>query len=641
MKNLFQRLLEHTHNGVYRYAFKDGRILMANQGLVDILDLDCAPADLEGKYFRDILIYTREEGSLRRTLETKGEIHDYEYHFKTLKGEEKWILHDSLITTDPDTGEKVVEAIVRDITEQKKAFQELARLGAAVAAADESIVITDTAGRILFVNPCFERMTGYASGEMIGRTPAVLKSGKHDAVFYAELWDTISAGKVWRGHFTNRKKDGTLFEEDAVISPVRDPDGTIVNYVAVKRDVTHELTLERQLLQSQKMEALGRMAGGVAHDFTNMITVITQHAKLADTRLPADSDIRLHLKEIIEASRRVTALTTQLLAFASRKSMALKVSDINKIVRSIREMLQRSVGPEIKLTTNLSPHPLMVKVDASEIEEILVQLVVNAKDAMPHGGQITLTTSPARISSGEAVQIQEWVEHRDAVSGDLAILSVSDSGCGMTEEIRSRVFEPFFTTKGMTRSSGLGLSTVYGIVTRMAGHISVYSHPGRGSTFTLYLPIADPAASLPLAPAATGPLPRDIDKVLVTEDSALFRKILVRILQDLQYPVLEAENGHQAIELVRMTGTDKSYLLFTDLVMPDMDGKTLSERLKHLCPRLKTIFTSGYPEFHLRELGVLKEHDIMIGKPFYENLVTEAIRRTYAGKDGHPASSAQ
>jgi len=623
MKDLYQKLLEFTHDGVYRYTFSNGKILKANQGLVNILDLDCQSSDIIGKHLKDLMIYTQEEGTIRRTLEQKGEIHGFEYHFKTLKGEERWVTHDSFKSKDEETGEEVVDAIVEDITEHKKSTEAMSRLFAAVNAADESIIITDIAGRVQYVNPCFERMTGYSRDEILGKSTRIIKSDKHSPQFYAELWSTILAGKVWRGHFTNRRKDGTLFEENAVISPVLNENGDIIHFVAVKRDVTQERLLEKQLLQSQKMEAIGRLAGGVAHDFTNMLTVITQHAKMAVKKIPDNSDIKIHLDEIVEASNRVASLTSQLLAFASKSTVSLKVMDINKAVLGVEEMLKRTVDEDIHLTLRTDSEPLFAKVDATQIEQIIIHMAVNSKDAMPNGGQLTIETSHTHLSEVEAVQLQDGTADHNLFVGDFVMISVSDSGCGMNEETRLRVFEPFFTTKSRESSTGLGLSTVYGIVKKHGGHISVYSNVNRGTTFTIYLPRVDAPSKEENSEADMAP--GGTETILTVENEPAVRRVLARIVKKLGYAVLEAENGKQALQFAEKY-KKPIHLLMTDIIMPEMDGKTLSQKFRKIRPETKVLFASGYPQTHLKEYGVLKENDVLISKPFCEAPVARAIR---------------
>jgi len=625
MKDICERLVKFTHNGVYRYTFQTGKIIWANQGLVNILDLDCQPEDIFGKCLKDLMIYTQEQGTIRRMLETKGELHGFEYHFKTLKGEEKWVTHDSFKGKDEETGEEVVDAIVEDITDHKKSMEAMSRLFAAVNAADESILITDTSGNIQYVNPCFERTTGYTMDEILGKNTRIMKSGKHSSQYYAELWETIRAGKAWRGHLTNRKKDGTLVEENVVISPVLNEQGEIIHFVAAERDVTQEYLLEKQLLQSQKMEAIGRLAGGVAHDFTNMLTVITQHARMAIKKITPDSDIKIHLDEIIEAGNRVASLTSQLLAFASKSTVSLRVMDINKAVLGVEEMLKRTVDKDIHLTLRTEKEPVYAKVDATQIEQIIIHMAVNSKDAMPNGGQLTIETSHAHLTEAEAVQLHDGNNDHNLLAGDFALISVSDSGCGMNEETKSRIFEPFFTTKSRESSTGLGLSTVYGIVRKHGGHITVYSNVNRGTTFTIYLPRVEAPFREENKGVDSNAIPVGTETILAVENEGSVRRVLVSLIKKLGYNVLEAENGKQALRFAE-TYQKPIHMLMTDIIMPEMDGKTLSQKFRTIRPETKILFASGYPQTHLKEYGVLKEKDVLISKPFCEGPVARAIR---------------
>ena len=378
-----------------------------------------------------------------------------------------------------------IMSILMDVTERKAAEESQARLTMAVEQAGESIVVTDTRGNIQYVNPAFERITGYDRMEVIGKNTRILKGGRHDAAFYGNLWETLLRGEVWRGTFHDKKKDGTLYEEDAVISPVRDPSGRVVNFVAVKRDVTEVRRMEEQLRQSQKMEAVGRLAGGVAHDFNNLLTAISGYSDLLLHRLPAYSTLRRDVEEIRKAGDRAAALTRQLLAFSRRQVLQPKVLDLNAVVTNMGQTLRHLIGEDIELSTDLSPSLSRVKADPGQIEQVIVNLAVNARDAMPDGGRITIATADAELSPAYAVA------HPEVRPGPHVLLSVADTGHGMSDEIQAHLFEPFFTTKERGKGTGLGLATVYGIVQQSGGHIRVNSAADHGSTFLIYLPRVD------------------------------------------------------------------------------------------------------------------------------------------------------
>lgn len=505
--------------------------------------------------------------------------------------------------------------------------EELLRLVAAVNEAAESIVITDTQGMIQYVNPFFEKVTHFTRDDSIGKTMRIVKSGKHDEAFYRELWDTISGGSVWYGRFTNRKKDGTLFEEEAVISPVRDSTGKIVNYVAVKRDVTHERALENQLRHSQKMEALGRLAGKIAHDFTNMLAVIFGHARFLETELGTKPEVHEHIKEIIKSIREAGILTGELLAFARKNPVSLQVWDLNKVVRGMEQMLKKTIGRDLELIIHTADQPIIVNVDRDQMEQVIVHIAINASDAMPHGGVLTIDTSVVNFLKEEAVQIQETVNEHKRITRKFAVLRMSDSGCGMTEEVKSHIFDPFFTTKERKLTTGLGLSTAYGIIQQHDEYINVYSNLGIGTTFTIYLPLTDQTEG-EIEDVNEIEISRSNETVLVVESDTLLRGVLVRILHKLQYAILEAETSSQAMDLAREC-KGAIHLLITNVIIQRQgpNGKKLADGIKEVHPEIKVIFTSGYPTHFLVRRGLLTEEDTAVSAPFCEKNVAGAIHQ--------------
>ncbi len=520
-----------------------------------------------------------------------------------------------------------IMSILMDVTRQKASEESRARLTIAVEQAGESILVTDTRGMIEYVNPAFERITGYGWNEIVGRNPRFLKSGRHDAAFYADLWETIGRGEVWRGTIHNRRKDGTLYEEDTVISPVRDPHGKVVNYVSVKRDVTDVRRMEEQLRQSQKMEAVGRLAGGIAHDFNNLLTAISGYCDLLLLRLPRHSALRGEVEEIRKAGDRATVLTRQLLAFSRRQVLQPKILDLNAVVRNMEQMLQRLIGEDVELSTDLSPSLGPVKADPGQLEQVIVNLAVNARDAMPDGGRITIATSDVDLSPDQAEG------HQDARPGPHALLSVEDTGHGMSGEILAHLFEPFFTTKENGKGTGLGLATVYGIVRQSGGHIRVKSAPGSGSTFGIYLPRAEEpglAARAADRPAAmhSG---TNTGTVLLAEDDELVRLLVREILRVNGYTVLEARDGREALALAEgHRGTID--LLLTDVVMPKMGGRELAERIHALRPDTRILYMSGYTDDAIVRHGVLEEEIPFLQKPFTAVRLSRKVREVLNAK---------
>lgn len=380
-----------------------------------------------------------------------------------------------------------------DITDRLAVERELRRLAAAVHAAAETIVITDPQGIIQYVNPAFEAMTGYTKAEVARQHIRIVKSGKHDAAFYERLWSTLKSGQTWQGRFTNKRKDGSLFEEDGSIAPVLDMKGNITHYVAVKRDVTHEVELERQIRQSQKMAALGQLAHRLTHNFTNTLLAILGNAEMA-RRINTDPRIADNLNQITDLVGRVSQLTAQLMAFAHTGNPSARVISLDKIVSGIEEILRRSADPSMRLSIVVQDK-LRVKADASQIEQVLVHLAINAFEAMPRGGQLTITLGRGRFVDMDSSDRHMGTDRPAPREREAAVITVSDTGTGIEESVLPRIFEPFYTTKQDRRNAGLGLSIVYNILARHDGHISVASQPGKGSTFTLFIPLAEDSSA--------------------------------------------------------------------------------------------------------------------------------------------------
>ncbi|MEW5957487.1 MAG: PAS domain S-box protein [Chloroflexota bacterium] len=495
------------------------------------------------------------------------------------------------------------------------------RLSAAIEQAGESVIITDIEGAIIYVNPTFERVSGYSWAEAIGQNPQFLKSSQHDAAFYEELWSTISAGQVWHGRLINKKKDGTLYTEEATITPVRDESGALINYVSVQRDVTRELQLEEQYRQAQKMEAIGRLSGGVAHDFNNLLVVINGYSELLlDHFLDAASPVRKYIQEIKKAGERASGLTRQLLAFSRQQVLQLETLELNEVVTNTEQMLQRLIGEDIDLTTKLEPALGQVKADAGQIEQIILNLAVNARDAMPRGGKLTIETANVELDTGYAGQ------HAGAEPDPYVMLAVSDTGIGMDAATQARIFEPFFTTKERDQGTGLGLAMVYGIVKQSGGDIWVYSEPGLGTTFKIYLPRLDETTPLLETPLdLSADIPTGTETVLLVEDEESVRTLARRILEMSGYTVLEAEHGGEAL-LLDAHRQGPIHLLLTDVIMPHMGGQELAERLVALHPEMKVLYVSGYTDQAIAHHGVLDPGLFFLQKPFSPNALARKVR---------------
>ncbi len=499
------------------------------------------------------------------------------------------------------------------------------RLSTAVEQVAESIVITDTEGTILYVNPAFERITGYSRAEAIGQNPRLLKSDQQDEAFYRELWATIGAGQVWQGRLTNRRKDGGLYILDMIITPVRNPAGKLVAYVATMRDVTRELQLEEQFRQAQKMEAIGRLAGGIAHDFNNLLTVIHLSTRLLERKLRPEDPLWQHVQRIQNAGQRAANLIKQLLAFSRRGIVEPEVLSLNQVLGDLDRMLQRLIGEDIDMRLRLADDLWPVEIDPTQVEQVVINLAVNARDAMPTGGRLTLETANVVLDAA-------YADRRLGVEpGEYVLLAVSDTGVGMDKDVQEHLFEPFFTTKERGKGTGLGLATVFGIVKQNRGHIAVYSEVGQGTTFKIYLPKvkAETEAKVKAKAKAKAKDPTSTSTststILVVEDEAEVRKLMRDILLDQGYRVLTARDGLEALQVAE-AHEGPIHLLLTDVIMPYMSGRELADRLRPRQPEMRVLYISGYTDDAIVHHGVLDEDTAFLAKPFEVEALARKVR---------------
>jgi len=495
------------------------------------------------------------------------------------------------------------------------------RLFTAIQQTADSVVITNTDGLILYVNPAFERVSGYSQAEAMGQNPRILKSGKNTPQTYDDLWASISQGKVWQGRLINKSKNGTLFTEDVTISPVRDDNGTIVNFVAVNRDRTRELELEDQYRQAQKMETVGQLTGGIAHDFNNLLTAVVGFAELAQMRLAPDDPIQKMVDKILYSGRRASDLVGQLMAFSRKQVIEARVLNLNDIVADFEKMLRRIIGEDTEMKTTLAPGLWPIKADRTQIEQVIVNLAVNARDAMPDGGHLTIQTANITLD-------EKYCEtHLDVQPGDYVLLSVSDTGMGMSKEVQERIFEPFFTTKEQGKGSGLGLSTVFGIVQQCNGHIWTDSEEGAGTTFNIYFPQCTEFRDTARQAEQADKIPQGTETILLVEDEPAVREMATFTLQSQGYTVLEATNGQDALRLANDYAGD-IHLLVTDVIMPHLNGKDLADQIITVRPHTKTLFTSGYTDDAIVQHGVLKPGIAFLPKPFSPAALGRKVRET-------------
>lgn len=522
-----------------------------------------------------------------------------------------------------------VEGTARDVTRELELRETMRIQAAALEATSNSIAITDAAGELVWVNSAFCAASGYSREEVLGRNPRILRSGEQDAEFYRLMWATISSGQDWTGELVNRRKDGMSLREAMTISPIRDAQGGIAYYIGVKRDVTHERELERQLLQSQRMEAVGTLAGGVAHDFNNLLTVIGGYNEVALGFVPEGHPAREALEEIRAAAGRAGALTQQLLTFSRKQAVKPQVIDPNVLVSRMARMLRPLLGEDIELVCDLAENAPWIVADAGQMEQVIMNLAVNGRDAMPTGGRLTIRTR--RSATGA-----DWPDPPGVPSAELLLLEVSDSGRGMDPETLAHAFEPFFTTKEQGKGTGLGLATVHGIVEQAGGRIRLFSHPEEGTRCQLLFPTAPPD-QIPSETRVTAPAPPISpgagEQVLVVEDDRALLDLTCRFLRSFGYRVVAASDAAEALERMAELG-DEIALVVSDVILPKISGPELVARIRAGRPKLPALFVSGYAADKLEGAGASLADVALLAKPFTRAEILAAVRLALDGERG-------
>ena len=495
----------------------------------------------------------------------------------------------------------------------------LRKLWRLVEQSTDSVIIMDRSGVMEYVNPAFEAITGYSRQEAIGQTLGILKSEQQAGELYEEMWNTVLSGNVFRGIVTDRKKNGEAVIIEKALTPLRDANGEITHFISTGRDITERRQLESDLRQAQKMDAIGRLAGGVAHDLNNLLLVISAYAELMLDSLAEDDALRRNVGEIITASRRAADLTRQLLAFGRKQMQLLQVLDLNTVVAEITVMLPRLIGEDIELIFLPEENLGKVKADPVQIEQIVMNLAANARDAMPSGGTLTIETATVVVD-------EAYVQRHSIVrAGDYVLLTVADSGQGIATKHLSHIFEPFYTTKEEGKGTGLGLATVYGIVKQNGGFVWVYSEPGQGTTFKIYLPQVHSLSSEVRVIKPAEQSPRGCETVLLVEDEASVRQASRQFLIGSGYNVLEAVDGEDALREAR-EHDGPIHLMITDVVMPRMSGPRLAERLGDDRPEMKVLFVSGYAERTVLQHGKIDVTKRFLQKPFSLKTLARKVR---------------
>ncbi len=521
-------------------------------------------------------------------------------------------------------GRKVRVTALRDISERKQAEAQLRLQSAMLQAAANGILIADRTGRMLWVNAAFTELTGYPAAEAIGQNPRLLKSGRHEPAFYESMWSRVLSGEVWRGEVINRRKDGTLYTEEMTITPVRDTHGIVSHFIAIKQDVTARHHLEESLRQAQKMESIGRLAGGNAHDFNNILQTILGFNEMLLAATPATDARHGDLEEIHKAAAHAADLTHQLLAFSRRQTLMPRVLDLNQVLSDSEKMLRRLLGEDVQMVLEPAPDLHRTLADPGQITQIILNLVINARDAMPGGGRLTLGTGNIVFDGQAAAELLE------AQPGPYVCLAISDTGCGMSADVQQHIFEPFYTTKGLGQGTGLGLAVIYGIVKQSNGWIHVSSQPGSGTTFKVYLPALVTAAGQPVArePARRRKTARGHgERILLVEDEAGVRNLAHRLCLDAGYAVVACASVQEAGQA--WAGADGRFdLLFSDVVLTDGSGEELAAQLLAQRPDLPVLLCSGYSDERSRWADIAEKNFHYLQKPYPVAALLDALQST-------------
>ncbi|MBI5570415.1 MAG: PAS domain S-box protein [Desulfomonile tiedjei] len=579
----YRTLVENSFDGLF--VQKGPKIVFANVRLCEMLGY--SGNELEGMdhwliYHPDYQSITRDRALARM----RGKEVEPRYEVKLQRKDGTFFPGEITARALKVRGEPGVQVWIRDLSKRKRSEKVQRRLATAVEQAAEAIIITDVEGTIQYVNPAFESISGYARDEVLGRNPRVLQSGSHDQEFYKDLWDTITGGHVWTGSFINKRKDGRSIHSDTTISPVKDSSGKIVNFVAVGRDMTDHRELSKQLLHAQKMEAIGTLSGGIAHDFNNLLTVVLGFTEIMLMEKNENDREYADLQKILHAAKSGAELVQRLLTFSRRVEPQPVPLNLNKQITQVEKLLRRTIPKMIDIQLNLSGHLAEIDADPSQIELVLMNLAVNARDAMPDGGKLSIGTRNVSLDD-EYCRL-----HVGATPGDYVLLAVSDTGHGMDRNTQEHIFEPFYTTKELGRGTGLGLAMVYGIVSQHHGHITCESQVGSGTTFSVHFP------------AVKGPAVQEVDEtavmpafgtetLMLVDDEEFVRELGARILDKAGYTVLAASNGMEARELFEKERSRVS-LVVLDLIMPEMGGKECLRELLKIDPQVRVLVTSGY-----------------------------------------------
>jgi two-component system cell cycle sensor histidine kinase/response regulator CckA len=618
---LLRTFVDHAADAFFLHDTDDfGKILDVNRQACE--SLGYSREELIGNYPREFDVGLSPEEVIRIGMRVAaGETFAFETRHRRKDGSEFPV--EMRVRPFQHGGKRMSVALGRDITERKQAEKALSEshdlLRAVVEGTPDAILVKDMQGRYRMINTAGARGMGRTVEEVIGKTDGEIMAPEAAAVIRERELQILATGETETFEETVATSGGPrVFLTTKGI--YRDRQGNVIGLIGLARDVTDLKKLETEFRQAQKMEALGGLAGGVAHDFNNLLMIITGYSELVFNRLRADDPSRGPLTEIQKAGERAVALTRQLLAFSRKQVLQPQVLRLNQLLDELISLLRRLIGEDIELTQALDPGLGLAKVDPGQFEQAIINLAVNARDAMPGGGRLSLATRNAKIGDADL----EW--HPDARLGRYVVVEVSDTGQGMDESVQARIFEPFFTTKAAGKGTGLGLAMVYGFVKQSGGHVEVESIPGRGTTFRLYLPRSEETESSRTPASEDFRIPKGEETILLVEDEEAVRTLARLVLQSYGYKVLEAADGQEGLAVAReYPGT--IHMMVTDMVMPRMSGRQLADHLARERPRLPILFMSGYTDDAELQSGVTGAGEGFIPKPISPLALTRKVRQ--------------
>jgi PAS domain S-box-containing protein len=618
----YRIIVETVPDSIAIARLEDGRLLQVNAYFTQLFGYTREEA--VGRTPTDLDLYVDPTARFRfvQELKVRGEVHNVEIQYRTRSG----ALLDTLLSARRLTfaGEDCLVAVVTDISRRKQAQRELARLATVVEQATEGILITDSDGTISYANPAFMAISGFNREEIVGRSIRTMKCDRHDESFYRNIWNTVTAGHVWKGRIFNPTKEGRIREFESTFSPIRDSSGEIINFVSINRDVTQERSLEAQLRQAQKLEAVGTLAGGIAHDFNNILSAIMGYTELAKLDAAGQPLLQSQLQEVLKGAERARDLVKQILTFSRQGRQERRPIDIRIILKEALRLLRATVPSTIEIRHHIHAGCGPVEADPTQIHQVLMNLCTNSAHAMrEQGGLLEIELRPVNLGRPEVQR------HPGLRPGPYLKLTVKDTGHGIAPENIERIFDPYFTTKDKAEGTGLGLAVVQGIVKSHRGAIAAESRPGIGTTFHLLLPVIEVEPESEREPAAG--LSTGNERVLFVDDENDLVEIGRLMLERLGYSVTTRTSSIEALELFK-DDPAKFHLLITDMTMPNMTGELLAQKMLELRPDLPVILCTGYSErmteARARQMGI----KAFLMKPITVQDLSTSIRKALGNR---------